>query len=203
MEQFIHAEKATLFNDDETHSKIMNATSPAVCKSLGKRVKNFVPQRWEQEAGSIAYRGVLAKYSQNPLHKKRLLDTGNKKLGEASKDKLWGVGMSLRDPGLLYQNRWTGANILGVALERARDTLRARESSVEEDVAPQGGLLADASLPVPGLMDVDRWIPGNNMENPWMRGRMALRRSNTLLNMGNGSDNEISDDDDTVFPDFP
>ncbi len=128
-EQFIGAGKATLFNDDVTREKIMKAKSPAVVKALSSRVKNFIPQKWEQECGKIAFKGALAKFEQNADHANVLLATGNKELAEATRDKTWGVGLSLSDPGLLDPTHWTGANVMGNALMKVRDTLRSRISS--------------------------------------------------------------------------
>ena len=79
----------------------MKSKSPAVCKALSSQVKNFMPQRWAQECGNIAFRGALAKFEQNQDHADVLLATGQKKLAEATKDKLWGVGVRLSDPRVL------------------------------------------------------------------------------------------------------
>ena len=109
----------------------MYAKTPAMCKPLGRQVKNFVPQRWEQVAPEVAYRGCLAKFQQHENLQKVLLDTGNKTLGEATCDCMWGVGLSLSARGILDKGQWVGSNIMTNALMRVRDTLRSKASFSE------------------------------------------------------------------------
>jgi ribA/ribD-fused uncharacterized protein len=123
-EQFIQASKAQLFEDDYTHAKIMQTTNPYDIKKLGKDVKNFVRQRWEQEAKAIATEGCLAKFSQNGHLLEALIKTDQKTIGEASKDSFWGVGKTLSDDTILNTDSWTGQNLLGKILMTVRQQLQ-------------------------------------------------------------------------------
>jgi ribA/ribD-fused uncharacterized protein len=123
-EQYIQAKKAEMFDDDETRSKIMQTSNPYEMKSLGKFVKNFVRQRWEQHARQVALDACLAKFAQNSELLDTLLDTENKVIGEASRDSFWGIGKSLADADVLDNGKWTGDNLLGKVLMTVRDQLQ-------------------------------------------------------------------------------
>ena len=123
-EQFIQKSKAEMFNDDVTASRIMRETNPLKIKRLGDNVKGFIQQQWEQHAESVATKGALAKFQQNPRARTHLLNTGNKTIVEASRDSFWGVGLKLDDPGVLDEQNWTGANLMGNVLIKVRDMLK-------------------------------------------------------------------------------
>ena len=60
---------------------------------------------------------MLEKFSQNEDLKKRLLNTGNDILAEcAVQDKIWGIGLSMKDVNRLDMAKWRGENLLGFAL---------------------------------------------------------------------------------------
>ncbi len=124
-EQFIQASKATEFNDDVMHQKIMKCESPYQMKEYGKRIKGFIPQRWEQKIRTVAVTMATAKFQQNPGIKQLLLSTGTKVIGEATKERPWGIGLRLTDPGILTKSQWTGDNIMGNAIMEVRENLRS------------------------------------------------------------------------------
>ena len=54
-----------------------------------------------------------------------LIQTGDRRLAEASPhDNLWGIGLSACDPRASSTDSWCGQNLLGQALEHAREILR-------------------------------------------------------------------------------
>jgi ribA/ribD-fused uncharacterized protein len=122
-EQYIQASKAQCFKDDLTHSKIMQSTNPYDIKKLGNEVKNFVKQQWERNARQVARECCHAKFSQNSHALEALLKTGNKVIGEASRDSFWGIGKALSDNGVL-DRQWEGNNLLGVVLMEIREQLK-------------------------------------------------------------------------------
>ena len=123
-EQYIQSKKAELFNDDEIQAKIMQTSNPYEIKALGSKVKNFVKVKWHDHARQVAMEACQAKFSQNHDLLEVLIETGDKIIGEASKDPLWGVGLSLDNPGILDKSTWTGDNLLGVVLMTVRDQLK-------------------------------------------------------------------------------
>jgi ribA/ribD-fused uncharacterized protein len=123
-EQWMMAEKARLFNDPISETKIMTATNPKEYKRLGRLVKNFKDDVWNQKCRQIMYDGLLLKFSQHPIAKKALIDTGNAIICEASPyDEIWGVKLGPEDPRVLDPKQWKGTNFLGYELMNVRKTL--------------------------------------------------------------------------------
>lgn len=123
-EQYMMAEKARLFGDDDALQKIMHAEEPRDQKALGKTVRNFDIRVWTAAAQNIVILGNIHKFSQNPEMLKELLDTGNKMLVEASPyDCIWGIGVGISDPNRFDNSKWRGKNLLGEALMYVRSCL--------------------------------------------------------------------------------
>jgi ribA/ribD-fused uncharacterized protein len=124
-EQYMMYMKAKTFNDDEIAQEILKETSPMIHKSLGKKVKNFDRDLWDQKCFSIVYQANFAKFSQNENLKKQLLETGNRILVEASPyDKIWGIKMGVGDDYIESPSHWEGLNLLGFVLTTVRKNLR-------------------------------------------------------------------------------
>ncbi len=125
LEQYMMYQKAILFKDEEIAKEIMNANDVAIIKELGRKVHNYDDKRWDEVRGDIVYNGLLAKFSQNEELKKRLLGTGDAILAEcALHDKIWGIGISMRDQDRFDQSKWKGESLLGKNLMKVRETLR-------------------------------------------------------------------------------
>lgn len=123
-EMAMMAAKAVTFNDTESLSKILAASSPKEVKALGRGVKNFDQGVWEQKRYQIVVKTNLAKFSQHPDLKEYLLSTAGRTLIEASPyDKIWGVGLSISDSAVSSPSRWKGLNLLGFALTETRHLL--------------------------------------------------------------------------------
>lgn len=130
-EQYMMAEKARLFNDDEILAKILEEEEPDKIKELGREIKGFDPDVWNDHKFDIVTKGNLAKFSQNENMGKFLLETGDAILAEASPfDRIWGIGMKEGDKGINDTEKWYGINLLGFALMVVRDKLR--EMKTEE-----------------------------------------------------------------------
>lgn len=73
----------------------------------------------------IAFRGLMAKFSQNEDLKEQLLDTGDAYLVEcAYKDTIWACGIRLNEDERFDIRKWRGQNILGFTLMEVREALR-------------------------------------------------------------------------------
>ncbi|AZA52698.1 NADAR family protein [Chryseobacterium sp. G0201] len=124
-EHYMMAGKATLFNDNETLEEILKSDSPNQAKNLGRKVKNFDPQLWNEHKYEIVKQGNFLKFSQNEKFKDFLLSTNDKILVEASPyDTIWGIGMLETDPKAENPSQWDGENLLGFALMEVRDLLK-------------------------------------------------------------------------------
>ena len=123
-EQFMMAEKARTFGDDETLEKILSARLPRRIKGLGREVKGFNGKKWDSVKFEIVVRGNMAKFSQNRALLSFLLGTGDAMLVEASPyDCIWGVGLKESDRDILDPDKWKGENLLGKALMEVRSKL--------------------------------------------------------------------------------
>lgn len=124
-EQYMMAQKALLFGDNEVYAQIMAAEEPKEYKALGRKVKNFDSQLWNREKYNIVVAGNMAKFSQNPELLEFLMGTGDSVLVEGSPyDDIWGVKLGLDDDRIQNPNEWQGENLLGFALMEVRDRLR-------------------------------------------------------------------------------
>ncbi len=131
-EQFMMTEKAKLFNDLESVNKIRSVSDPATQKSLGRKVKNFNKDKWEEVARDVVFKANYAKFTQHEDLMKKLLATGDKIIVEASPwDRIWGIGMRASDPGITDPKNWRGTNWLGEAIMAVRKVL------MKEDVERQ------------------------------------------------------------------
>ena len=84
-EQLFMWHKAQFFRDYETGTKIVNeGQNPKIAKDLGRQVKNYDDKKWSKLREYYMYLAVLSKFESSEELTKKLLDTGNKTLVEAS-----------------------------------------------------------------------------------------------------------------------
>jgi len=124
MEQFMMYKKAICFGDDAIALKILNTDDVVRIKELGRQVSSYDDHHWNGVRQITVYEGLYAKFSQNEDLKKLLKATGNNLLAEcAVKDRIWGIGLSMKDPARFERAKWNGQNLLGYALMMVRDKL--------------------------------------------------------------------------------
>lgn len=132
-EQYMMSEKALLFRDTDTYHRIMDTANPRVQKTYGKKVKGFEENVWNDWRSKIVLQASLAKFSQNPDLKAKLLETGDKILVEASPyDRIWGIGLLASDPRAQKKDTWEGLNLLGYALTETRELIRKRNKNTKD-----------------------------------------------------------------------
>ena len=125
MEQYMMYQKAVVFKDKDIASKILKTDDVERIKELGRLVSNYDDTVWNGVRQIVIYKGLLEKYRQNEKLKKALLDTGDDILAEcAVSDKIWGIGLSMKDSNKNDIKRWKGQNLLGFALMLVRNELR-------------------------------------------------------------------------------
>lgn len=123
-EQYMMAEKARLFGDEEMLAEIMWAKSPKEMKAYGRAVQGFDKDIWEGRCYDIVKTASKAKFSQNPALRQFLLGTKGSILVEASpRDRIWGIGMGKQNSDAENPMKWRGTNLLGFALTETRDEL--------------------------------------------------------------------------------
>ena len=123
-EQYMMANKALLFGDEEVFNAIMHETNPRKQKELGRQVRGFDPVYWERHARDIVFRGNIEKFK-DPIFFGYLMGTDDKTLVEgAHYDPVWGVKLAFDDYRIEDTTNWRGTNWLGQVLMKVRDTLR-------------------------------------------------------------------------------
>lgn len=123
-EHFMMAEKARLFDDNETLQKIIHAPNPGAAKAFGREVRGFRQDIWDANRYNIVVKANLAKFSQNEALKQFLLATNERVLVEASPvDKIWGIGLAEDAENIENPLTWKGLNLLGFALMEVRAQL--------------------------------------------------------------------------------
>jgi ribA/ribD-fused uncharacterized protein len=125
VEHYFQAEKAREFNDKEILEKILETPSSKAVKALGKKVKNFIKEKWDHERLDIMKRGVRAKFVQHPELQKQLIETGTKQIGDAdARDLYWGIGTSENTEKSKNPEKWKGQNQLGKILMALREEFK-------------------------------------------------------------------------------
>lgn len=123
-EHYMMANKAKLFNDMEVFERIIKQDSPKAVKDLGRQIKKFDSNIWDDKKYEIVKQGNHLKFSQNEALKQFLKQTKNKIIAEASPvDVIWGIGLAEENSKSLNPVEWRGQNLLGFALMEVRDEL--------------------------------------------------------------------------------
>ena len=120
-EQFIQATKAQYFGDTDVYNQIMGCKTSADCKDFSRKIRGVDSAKWDSVAADVCRAGIREKFVQNPI----LLDilikrTGNKRIVECAKDRLWGTGTALAQEDCLNSDRWITPGIMGKLLEEIR-----------------------------------------------------------------------------------
>ena len=125
MEQYMMFRKATLFGDLETVEQIMATDNVGRIKALGRSVTPYEETFWNGMRQIAVFQGLLAKFEQNAELREKLLATGEHILAEcAVQDRIWGIGLSMKDDRRHDPAQWQGQNLLGFALMTVRESLR-------------------------------------------------------------------------------
>ena len=128
MEQYMMYQKALLFEDARTANQILSTADTGKIKALGRSVGNYDDRVWNGVRQIIVYQGLLEKFRQNAELEKLLLATKDHILAEcAVQDRIWGIGLSMKDERRFRLDEWQGQNLLGFSLMRVRDALKCAD----------------------------------------------------------------------------
>lgn len=122
--------KASIFGDRGIWDQIAQTSAPDKIKKLGRYVKNFKEEVWVKVRQHVA-RAVIATKFKEPVMLAKLMSTGQALIAEASpSDKIWGVGLGMKDTRAKDPKEWNGLNLLGESLMWFRN-LKSEEISAE------------------------------------------------------------------------
>jgi len=123
-EQAMMYAKAVHFGDLEIAAEILATTDPGRQKALGRRVRGFTEAAWDNVKRDIVYRIDVEKFLQNKGLRRKLFQTGECLLVEASPvDIIWGIGLEALVADETPEADWPGQNLLGQTLTRVRSEL--------------------------------------------------------------------------------
>lgn len=126
-EQMMMYCKALVCGDKETADLVMAESDPREQKKLGRKVKNYSDELWNEEVSmAVVYVANFAKFDQNEYCKNYLLNDPGKIIVEASpSDTIWGIGLSADRPQAWNKNSWRGENRLGICITKVREAIIA------------------------------------------------------------------------------
>ncbi len=128
-EQAMMVLKARLFGDEASAAQILGATEPGKQKALGREVRGFDQAVLDAHKVAIVTRINRAKFDQNRGLRRKLLQTGDAMLVEASPmDVIWGIGLDAQTARQTPEADWPGQNLLGQILTQVRDEFRGAAS---------------------------------------------------------------------------
>ena len=112
-------QKALIFSDFETASKILGEINPKSIKTLGRSVRNFVESVWVSLRESVVLDALRFKFGQNLELRQALLRTGELQLIKANPfDAVWGIAEP--KPALPIDSLKKSQRILRGAIPRTR-----------------------------------------------------------------------------------
>lgn len=124
IEQYLAVQKAHMADDKTLAKEAMDSSDPADHKVVLNKLRTVVAEKWTEKAPSFIKAAAKAKFSQNHHLTKFLLDSHPLRIGEASRDTFWGIGLSLENPDVLDTTKWApGGNLLGKTLMAVREDL--------------------------------------------------------------------------------
>lgn len=126
-EQYFMFIKAVTFGDEEIAKEIVaKGKDPKIAKALGRKVKNYDDNIWNEMRFNVMVDANMLKFSQNEDLKRLLLNKGfnGKNFVESSPyDQIWGIGVG-ESEALDDQSNWNGLNLLGKVLDEVREKLK-------------------------------------------------------------------------------
>uniref|UniRef100_A0A0R3S1A1 DUF1768 domain-containing protein n=1 Tax=Elaeophora elaphi TaxID=1147741 RepID=A0A0R3S1A1_9BILA len=132
-EQYYMYHKALSAGDSETAEQIANERDARKIKMISRNIKNFERETWSKVSSDVMRRGNFAKYTQNPLLRKKLFYTYGSTLVECSPTDLeWGIGLDINEPDALSPSKWRGKNKLGQILTEIREELLLKPEYSQE-----------------------------------------------------------------------
>lgn len=135
VEQYLAVQRAYLSRDKILARRAMESKDPADHKMILNQLRNDKLDEWRDKAPGFIMNASRAKYTQNPLLKQLLLSTYPLRIGEASKDTFWGIGLPLESQQVLDTVQWAPeGNLLGRTLMSIRRELMEK---VENQIAPE------------------------------------------------------------------
>lgn len=132
--------KAQVFEDFEIAEQITKVGTPKEAKALGRKIKGFDEETWNEEREECMEIAVYEKFKQNESICNELLKEEYRGLSfvEASPlDKIWGIGLHYDDAQCDNSDNWQGLNLLGKTLDKVRVSILNEKKAYVVDRKPR------------------------------------------------------------------
>lgn len=130
MEHYLAMKRATLSGKQELIDKAEKVQNPLQAKAILNLLKDDHKGEWDNMVDDVALKGLRAKFHQNPVLSAKLCNTKQKRIGEASTNPRWGIGMDLDNPQVLDHTKWLqDGNLLGKLLMKLRQEILSEKES--------------------------------------------------------------------------
>lgn len=122
VEHYLAWQRAINADDGALAESVLTMEDPSEHKRVLNSMRASNPEKWEEPVENILKVALNAKFFQNPALRTFLSETHPRKIGEASLDTKWGVGLFLKHPDVLNTEKWNQeGNRLGKALKSLRN----------------------------------------------------------------------------------
>ena len=113
--------KASFFFDIDSMKKILKAKTPKEAKAIGRKVKNFDEETWEENREKFMLEALRYKAESWPEFKEFVISTPQTFVEASPYDRIWGIGLGEDSPGIDNPKNWAGLNLLGKCLCKLRE----------------------------------------------------------------------------------
>lgn len=121
MKHFLEFQKTVKFHQSQFSKAVLTSATPEQGEKFNDGLTYGDRHQWYSENEYLAYRGLMAKFKQNPELMHHLLKTKQAELAYAVSDEgYWGLGLSRAEASRLERSRWPGKNKLGNLLQKVR-----------------------------------------------------------------------------------
>lgn len=97
----------------------MESQDPADHKVILNTLRSYQPEVWIERAKEYILQATRAKFDQNEHLADFLIETHPMQIGEASKNNIWGIGLTLDATDAFDPSKWNlQGNLLGRTLEK-------------------------------------------------------------------------------------
>lgn len=127
VEQYLARERALFADNEFMAEQVMETDDPVDHSRIMYKLKEDGHNtQWRQAVPDILEYGILQKFRQNTAAREFLLESGVRKMGEATLDAFWGIGLSIGDSRVFNSRLWSETNLMGKTLMKIRDSLRKK-----------------------------------------------------------------------------
>lgn len=129
VEHYLAVARARLSGDAEVLERALSCTNPSDCRGILNALKEDHHDEWENCRAPVLMKALRNKFTQNANLGNYLKETFPRRLGEASSDAVWGIGLNLGDVNAAYTPSWhEEGNLLGKSLVTVRSELMGEPS---------------------------------------------------------------------------